>query len=392
MYKKILVFVLGFAVFAGFATQAVAFTPTLSLSSNSSNNVTVSVVGDPNSTVMFYYSTGYGTQSAYLGTTSNSGYFSTTLAGTSYNLTAGNIVYVLVNGQQSASMNWPGVTYTSSMSLSQYTLSLGAGQTSQVTASNLYGTLYIGSNSNSGVATASVSGNTVSVYGANAGTTNFEVCQSGQASGCRTLYVTVTGYYNNNQNTVSGISVTNANLSVGNSITFSSANNNGLYVSNNSNPSVVSTGSSVMPLGCVSGMTYSTVTGQYCYYPTTINNSSVTLTALTTGTSTLTLCQNNYSTNGCTTLVINVNNSSVVYNPGTVLGSSTCNFYRTLSIGKSGSDVTCLQTLLINKGYAVSATGYFDSATRTAIILFQQDNGLYADGIAGSRTRTALYY
>ncbi|MFI3115087.1 MAG: spore cortex-lytic enzyme [Clostridia bacterium] len=59
--------------------------------------------------------------------------------------------------------------------------------------------------------------------------------------------------------------------------------------------------------------------------------------------------------------------------------------------GSTGSVVTQIQTKLINWGYLKgTADGIYGSATTSAIRLFQQKNGLYVDGIAGTRTLSAL--
>ncbi len=65
----------------------------------------------------------------------------------------------------------------------------------------------------------------------------------------------------------------------------------------------------------------------------------------------------------------------------------------TLKEGSRGSEVTKLQNKLIQLGYTdfTSATGYYGSATRTAVIRFQGINGLKADGLAGTATQNKLY-
>lgn len=65
----------------------------------------------------------------------------------------------------------------------------------------------------------------------------------------------------------------------------------------------------------------------------------------------------------------------------------------TLRSGSSGSEVTALQERLLTLGYLdyPSATGYYGTVTRTAVIRFQQAHGLIADGIAGSATQSRLY-
>ncbi len=83
---------------------------------------------------------------------------------------------------------------TGGLSLSQTSVSLNIGQTSYVTAYNSSG-LYISSNSNSSVASASVSGSQIMIYGLTNGSTNILVCSggSGYTVGCATVYVTVSG-------------------------------------------------------------------------------------------------------------------------------------------------------------------------------------------------------
>ena len=65
----------------------------------------------------------------------------------------------------------------------------------------------------------------------------------------------------------------------------------------------------------------------------------------------------------------------------------------TLRKGSKGQDVTELQTLLIRRGYDLSpygADGSFGNKTLAAVQQFQRDNGLTADGVAGSKTWAAL--
>jgi|AGTN01.3.fsa_nt_gi Putative peptidoglycan-binding domain-containing protein len=65
----------------------------------------------------------------------------------------------------------------------------------------------------------------------------------------------------------------------------------------------------------------------------------------------------------------------------------------TLKSGSSGSEVTRLQERLLALGYLdySGATGNYGALTKTAVIRFQQNNSLTADGVAGSRTQAALY-
>lgn len=63
----------------------------------------------------------------------------------------------------------------------------------------------------------------------------------------------------------------------------------------------------------------------------------------------------------------------------------------TLRRGSTGNAVKFLQCYLNLYGNAISVDGQFGSGTQTAVVQFQKDNGLAADGIAGRNTwRTLL--
>lgn len=63
-----------------------------------------------------------------------------------------------------------------------------------------------------------------------------------------------------------------------------------------------------------------------------------------------------------------------------------------LRTGSAGQSVKDLQSRLLTLGYyAGEVDGQFGAATKEAVILFQQANGLQADGIVGSETKEILY-
>ena len=60
-------------------------------------------------------------------------------------------------------------------------------------------------------------------------------------------------------------------------------------------------------------------------------------------------------------------------------------------MGSMGNEVTAIQNALKGLGYYSGAVdGIYGSATRSAVIAFQRDNGLTPDGIAGKNTLSAL--
>ena len=54
-------------------------------------------------------------------------------------------------------------------------------------------------------------------------------------------------------------------------------------------------------------------------------------------------------------------------------------------------DVLRVQRILGERGYLVPATGVYDEATFQAVMKFQVDLGLNADGIVGPQTMSLLY-
>ena len=86
---------------------------------------------------------------------------------------------------------------------------------------------------------------------------------------------------------------------------------------------------------------------------------------------------------------------TVVAAPSTVTPQSTITTQGTSTVsgvrlGTSGPSVTEVQQLLGTVGYSVPVTGYFGQMTQSAVISFQQANGLVADGVVGPQTLTVL--
>lgn len=74
-----------------------------------------------------------------------------------------------------------------------------------------------------------------------------------------------------------------------------------------------------------------------------------------------------------------------------IFGNKTASAIRNIKKGSQGNYVKVLQGFLICKGYNTGGLdGDFGSQTGSAVRDFQYDKGLYADGVAGKMTFTAL--
>ena len=179
------------------AHTAFAATPTVTPAlTGSGDNVLLSVTGDPNSGVVLnYLSVSSAVQMSSLGTTDANGSFSITISTSVYGITPASVFYVTVNGQRSTSVTWPYITVTSgtnSITLSQTSVSLTAGQTSTITATNnTGGALYLSSNTNPSVANISINSNQIGITANVSGSTSVSVCSLANTTNCATFTVTV---------------------------------------------------------------------------------------------------------------------------------------------------------------------------------------------------------
>lgn len=303
---------------AGQSTTVYAYNASSSLYISNNSNSNVATVSLSGSTVLIYGN--------------NSGSTSVTIC--ENNMYSCTPIYITVNGYNNGN--------TGTLSLSQTSLTLSTGQTATVTAYNTYNyynsatSLYVSANSNPIVATASTTNNnSVSIYANTAGNTTLTICQSGGSSSCASVYVSVSGGYNYSSNNL-GFVLSNLILSIGDSLTLSSANpsQGGLTVQSNSNPNVLLVSPSTVTPGCLVGALYSTLTGLPCaqysnssyaagctpgslyniytgqscyggggygYY--NAQSSSLTISAISYGQSTVTICQSNGM---CTPMTVSV--------------------------------------------------------------------------------------
>jgi hypothetical protein len=318
--SKSLIFVLIVSFFIGFTSPALAYSPTMSVYS-SGNSTTVSISGgQPNASVVINYTpSGSSLLTNITGMTDYSGNFTTMVSSANssqINATVGGQqVYANNNGYNNGYNN--GCTYNCGrsygLSLSQSSLSLNAGQTASVTATySAYGysnSIYISSNFNSGVASASVSGNQINVYGSTSGSTTISVCSNSSGSSCATLYVTVSGgscgYYGCGSGSLS-LSQTSVSLNVGQSSVVTAYNNNSgsLYISSNSNSGVASA---------------------------SVSGNSISLYGSAAGSATISICSSNVSS--CASLYVTVGGSSN-YGSGSIYFSPSS---LTLASGQSST-------------------------------------------------------
>lgn len=449
-------YILGALVALTLPLMAYAATPILSVSGNGdNNNVTVTVSGgEINAPVeLFYNPTNVGTvQRITLGRTDANGYWSGMVSSNTNGIPWNTPVYVQVGGYQSLPANWAqsgsATGSTGTIGFSQMSPSFSVGQNGNVSLSGGNGTYYVSSNSNAGNIAASITGNTLNLYGANPGTANIVVCSSG--GGCGTVTATV-----NNGSTANNTSFTSPSLSQ------SAINVN----ANGQGSLVLSGGTGPYTVTIPSGSNIST---------TLIGNTLYVNGGSQAGMTTIQVCSQNGTTfnGGCTSLPVNVMTSGVantttpstsgalslaipvtpgqstqiqlsggsgsyylqspVSSPATAMltgnmltlmgGSSTGNgtvtvcstsgsclpitfavgsnmngigggflFMSDLSLGMTSQDVRELQTRLAAEGYFMATpTGYFGPITLAAVQAYQSAHGISATGYVGPMTRAML--
>lgn len=198
-YIGVCLVVLGFG-----ATTHLARAAQPMLQVTSSDNTTYRIVvsnADPYRQVDLYtrqIDTQLWTTYGNIGNTDASGYLSVQLNMNSYNPALARESYVIVNGVQSSIATVNGTSSGSLLTLSQTTVTVGVGQTTTVTVSGGSGSYYIASNSNPSGVSASISGNTLSLYGSSAGATStIQICTANTyysyGTNCATVWVSVSG-------------------------------------------------------------------------------------------------------------------------------------------------------------------------------------------------------
>ena len=316
-----------------FSMKAIAMTPTLSLAgTGDGDSVQITVTGDPNSSViLFYTKSGAGQQMPPIGTTNTSGTLTTTISTSQYGVAAGSSVYVTtggLTGPQSATMIWPAVasmlSASNMLSLSQTGLVLTLGQSTTVTATNLNSSsLYLASNSSPQIANFSISGSQITVTGNSYGSTTGSFCLIGNTANCGSIYVIV----QNSTATPLTFSQSSVTLSSGQTVAIQISGGSGIYsVLNNSSQN--------------SGVVTTSISGN------TINLT----TQSTTGSSSVTVCSTSMTSCG----IINV-----------TIGNAS---YSAVSFSQSAPTVSVAQSLNVSIFGPTSSLFYVASNSNPSIV------------------------
>jgi hypothetical protein len=296
-----------------------------------------------------------------------------------------------------------GSSVSGSLSFSQTSLSIVVGQVASVTVSGGNG-YYVSGNTNSGVASQTLSGGTLSISGLANGATTITVCSA--ANGCGSVYVTVGSSSGTGQTVTFG--TTNPTVMAGQGMNISLSGGSGYFVSSNPNTSVAQasvSGNTLALYGVNVGSDSITVCassgGCGTVYVTVASAAAAAQTAQTASAgSLLAQIQSLQSELSQVLAQIQTMQSKLVQltaqvaamqGGGTAAQSGGYQFLNPLSLGSTGTDVTSLQKLLAAKGYySGSITGYYGTLTMDAVMRYQTAHGITPLGNVGPATRAAL--
>jgi len=237
--------------------------------------------------------------------------------------------------------------------VSQNTVTVGVGQTTQVLASSgiaPYSVFYDGTN----IVQAVANGSIISLQGITLGTSSVSVCS--KTGGCTPVQVTVTS--TSPPTTASNIMFT-IPVSVGQSIIIPLSGGTGSYYI----PTPMSTPARAL------------LSGTYLY-----------ITGVTTGKSSISVCS---SSSACSSLSFSVSETTTQITTPNV--SNTYEFKSFLTSGMNTNEVLKLQELLVEKGYLHAIpNGNYGPATTASVKAFQRDRNISPVGYVGPSTRAAL--
>lgn len=223
------------------------------------------------------------------------------------------------------------------------------GQTTVVSLSSSYSTtaFFLNYNSDPNVLQASITSNTLSLYGLKAGSATITVCVAGE--GCNQLVVAVTGAGTASQNTTQ--TTTQAQQTITQTQTQTTTQQ-----------------ASSADLGALLAQIQA-MQSQLAQIATQIQSMASTLSQL------------------ASRVVAQLKQTSAAGGSTTFSGT----FTQYLGIGSEGAEVTALQKLLAKLGfYSGSVTGYYGSLTEAAVKAYQSARGIDAVGFVGPGTRAAL--
>jgi hypothetical protein len=255
-----------------------------------------------------------------------------------------------------------------SITLSQNTVSILAGQNINITVSGGEQPYFVSGGSSS-VAQQTVSGNALTVIGIAPGTSSVNVCSAG--GGCVMLVITVNG---TGATAAFSANPTSVSLGVGQSAVVSLSGTGSYNVSANTSPSVASI---------------------------TVNGSGAAIVGLSPGITNATICE---TSGPCLTLPVTVNTTAVTPTPvvtptppvqtpftPTAAAVPVFTFTKYLTSGSSGDEVTELQNLLAAQGvFTATPNGNYGPQTKAAVMKFQAAHGISQLGVVGPSTRSAL--
>ena len=317
-------------------------------------------------------------------------------------------------GTVTVSTNGTGVT-GSSVFFSPSSPAISIGQTVTVTLTGGSGSYFLSANPSPNIAGTSLNGNTLAVSGIASGIDTITVCAS--SGGCGSLSATVGGGSTQSSGAVA-FSQINPTLTVGQTLNIALSGGNGSYflssTANNVQASI--TGSSLTLTGLSAGSATLSVcssSGGCSTLSIAVNAAaqSVPVTTppptTTTQTTTATTPLNSAALNSIlaqiqqlTTLLLQLENqaiaqlqqiggSTTISSSGGSSGSRT--FIENLSLGSTGSEVSALQQRLTSEGvYSGPINGSYGAATEKAVKAYQSSHGISPIGIVGPATRSAL--
>ena len=258
----------------------------------------------------------------------------------------------------SLTANVSNVSSGGTISLSQNSISILAGQSSSITISGGSTPYSVSSSNSANIFNSSITGNVLTIYGVNQGTATANICAS---VGCTTLSVTI----NNINSTVNPptFSQNNILLNINQQTTVYISGNSNYYVANNTSPAVATI---------------------------SISGNSATITGSNAGSSNISICQNGGQ---CATLYITVSAPTTITTPVVtpVVTTPVITFLRYLGFGDKGDDVLKLQQVLVKLGFLTATpNGHFGAATKTAVKKFQKAHSINQTGNMGPSTKNLL--